>query len=142
MFLGFQLRTLLQRVASATTSGASPNLLSTILTLNSFFDILGLFYDGPVYPRYLYSYSLGFYVTGMFPSYRPIETLTIWYDQNTMVQYRGVLNAETDTTVINGNYVDFENRNTYIGIFKIRNTILHTYIHKILYKQQYIYILY
>ena len=38
-------------------------------------------------------------------------------------------------------FFDFENRNTY-GIFKIRNTILHTYIHKILYKQQYIYIFY
>ena len=92
---------------------------------NSFFDILGLFYDGPVYPRYLYSYSLGLYVTGMFPSYRPIETLTIWYDQNTMVQYRGVLNAETDTTVINGNYVDFENRNMTFDSLSIYFTELY-----------------
>ena len=87
----------------------SPSLLNQNST--SFFDILGVFYNGPVYPRYLYSYSVGYYSAGMFGAYMPLETLTIWYDQNTMVQYRGVLNDEIDTTVINGNYVDFENRN-------------------------------
>jgi hypothetical protein len=78
----------------------SPSLLNQNST--SFFDILGVFYNGPVYPRYLYSYSVGYYSAGMFGAYMPLETLTIWYDQNTMVQYRGLLNNEIDTTVING----------------------------------------
>ena len=97
----------------------------TKLNPNSFFDILGVFYNGPVYPRYLYSYSVGYYSAGMFGAYMPLETLTIWYDQNTMVQYRGLLNNEIDTTVINGNYVDFENRNMVFDSLSIYFTELY-----------------
>ena len=76
----------------------SPNF-----SMNSPFNLVGMFYDGPVYPRYLYSYSWG---PG---SFNQQETFTIWHSSDSLSHYYGV-NAFSEHNMINASNINFNNK--------------------------------
>ena len=101
---------------------------------SEFSDIFGVFYNGPEYPRYLYSYTIGYMPFGGFPApgFFPLESLTIWYDQYNVVQYSSFDFSESDSSVLYGNYVDYLEKSIlidslYIDLFEIDNSVNQTF---------------
>ncbi len=76
----------------------SPNF-----SMNSPFNLVGMFYDGPVYPRYLYSYSWG---PG---SFNQQETFTVWHSSDSLSHYYGV-NTSAERNMINTSNINFKNK--------------------------------
>ena len=76
----------------------SPNF-----SMNSPFNLVGMFYDGPLYPRYLYSYSWG---PG---SFNQQETFTIWHSSDSLSHYYGI-NALSEINMVNSTNINFRNK--------------------------------
>ena len=76
----------------------SPNF-----SMNSQFNLVGMFYDGPAYPRYLYSYSWG---PG---SFNQQETFTIWHSSDSLSHYYGI-NALSENNMVNSTNINFRNK--------------------------------
>ena len=71
--------------------------------MDSPFNLVGMFYDGPVYPRYLYSYSWG---PG---SFNQQETFTIWHSSDSLSHYYGI-NALAENNMVNSTNINFKNK--------------------------------
>ena len=74
-------------------------------------------YDGQEYPRYLYSY---FFTIGFFAVYEATEWLTIWYSEDSLKQYRGLRNLPADSTVIFGNFINFDKKSIAFDSLEIK----------------------
>ena len=72
-------------------------------SMDSPFNLVGMFYDGPVYPRYLYSYSWG---PG---SFNQQETFTIWHSSDSLSHYYGI-NALSENNMVNSTNINFKNK--------------------------------
>ena len=90
------------------------NALNNQSNNNYFF---GSHYDGPEYPRYLYSYS---FTIGWFAVYEATEWLTIWYTEDSLKQYRGLNNVPADSTVLFGNYINFDTKSIAFDSLEIK----------------------
>ena len=72
-------------------------------SMNSPFNLVGMFYDGPLYPRYLYSYSWG---PG---SFNQQETFTIWHSPDSLSHYYGI-NVLAEQNMVNPSNINFKNK--------------------------------